>query len=192
MACPCGSRGHEPGRLHALALSLFFPRATMDESPFRFVVVDDPVQSMDPAKVDGLARVLEEAAATRQVVVFTYDDRLPEAVRRLGIDATILEVSREKARRLSSDRRSRRSSGTSRTPAPWFTRRICRTRSRAASFQASVGWRSKPAASKRRGDVESGAASRMRRSKTRSARSRGSQASRRSHSSTIRHAGVRC
>ena len=82
------------GELHALALSLFFPRATMDESPFRFVVVDDPVQSMDPAKVDGLARVLEEAAATRQVVVFTHDDRLPEAVRRLGIDATILEVSR--------------------------------------------------------------------------------------------------
>lgn len=82
------------GELHALALSLFFPRAMLDESPFRFVVVDDPVQSMDPAKVDGLARVLERAAATRQVVVFTHDDRLPEAVRRLGIDATILEVSR--------------------------------------------------------------------------------------------------
>lgn len=82
------------GELHALALSLFFPRATMEESPFRFVVVDDPVQSMDPAKVDGLARVLEDAAATRQVVVFTHDDRLPEAVRRLGIEATILEVSR--------------------------------------------------------------------------------------------------
>ena len=82
------------GELHALALSLFFPRATMDESPFRFVVVDDPVQSMDPAKVDGLARVLEDAAKTRQVVVFTHDDRLPEAVRRLGIDARILEVSR--------------------------------------------------------------------------------------------------
>ena len=82
------------GELHALALSLFFPRATMEESPFRFVVVDDPVQSMDPAKVDGLARVLEDAARTRQVVVFTHDDRLPEAVRRLGIDARILEVSR--------------------------------------------------------------------------------------------------
>lgn len=82
------------GELHALALSLFFPRATLDESPFRFVVVDDPVQSMDPAKVDGLARVLEDAANTRQVIVFTHDDRLPEAVRRLGIDARIIEVSR--------------------------------------------------------------------------------------------------
>ena len=46
------------GELHALALSLFIPRATLPESPFRFVVIDDPVQSMDPARVDGLARVL--------------------------------------------------------------------------------------------------------------------------------------
>ena len=46
------------GELHALALSLFVPRATLPESPFRFIVVDDPVQSMDPARVDGLARVV--------------------------------------------------------------------------------------------------------------------------------------
>lgn len=82
------------GELHSLALSLFFPRATLQESPFRFIVIDDPVQSMDPAKVDGLARVLERAAKTRQVIVFTHDDRLPEAVRRLGIEASIVEVSR--------------------------------------------------------------------------------------------------
>jgi recombinational DNA repair ATPase RecF len=82
------------GELHALALSLFLPRATLPESPFRFVVIDDPVQSMDPARVDGLARVLDAVAMERQVVVFTHDDRLPDAVRRLGITATILEVSR--------------------------------------------------------------------------------------------------
>jgi hypothetical protein len=82
------------GELHSLALSLFFPRATLPESPFRFVVIDDPVQSMDPSKVDGLARVLERAARSRQVIVFTHDDRLYEAVRRLGIAATVLEVTR--------------------------------------------------------------------------------------------------
>ena len=82
------------GELHAIALSLFLPRATLDESPFRFVVIDDPVQSMDPARVDGLAQVLESVARTRQVIVFTHDDRLPEAVRRLGIDAVVLEVTR--------------------------------------------------------------------------------------------------
>lgn len=82
------------GELHALALALFLPRATMPASPFRFLVLDDPVQAMDPAKVDGLVNVLTELAATRQVVVFTHDDRLPAAVRRMALDARILEVSR--------------------------------------------------------------------------------------------------
>jgi hypothetical protein len=82
------------GELHSLALSLFIPRATLPESPFRFIVVDDPVQSMDPARVDGLARVLQSAAKDRQVVVFTHDDRLPESVRRLGIAAVVVEVTR--------------------------------------------------------------------------------------------------
>jgi hypothetical protein len=82
------------GELHSLALSLFVPRATLPESPFRFVVIDDPVQSMDPARVDGLARVLEGASADRQLVVFTHDDRLPEAVRRLDVAADIVEVTR--------------------------------------------------------------------------------------------------
>jgi recombinational DNA repair ATPase RecF len=85
------------GELHSLALSLFVPRATLPESPFRFIVIDDPVQSMDPARVDGLARVLENASADRQVVVFTHDDRLPEAVRRLDIAAEIIEVTRREA-----------------------------------------------------------------------------------------------
>jgi hypothetical protein len=49
---------------------------------------------MDPARVDGLARVLETASADRQVLVFTHDDRLPEAVRRLDIAAEIVEVTR--------------------------------------------------------------------------------------------------
>jgi recombinational DNA repair ATPase RecF len=82
------------GELHAMALSLFLPRATLPESPFRFVVIDDPVQSMDPARVDGLARVLDDVAKQRQVIVFTHDDRLPESARRLGIDAHVIEVTR--------------------------------------------------------------------------------------------------
>lgn len=82
------------GELHAMALSLFLPRATLPESPFRFVVIDDPVQSMDPSRVDGLARVLDEVARSRQLVVFTHDDRLRESVRRLGIDARVIELTR--------------------------------------------------------------------------------------------------
>lgn len=85
------------GELHALALALFLPRATASASPFRFVVLDDPVQAMDPAKVDGLVSCLLELARTRQVVVFSHDDRFASAVRRSPRDVPvkILEVSRE-------------------------------------------------------------------------------------------------
>jgi recombinational DNA repair ATPase RecF len=84
------------GELHAMLLSLFLPRLTLDESPFGFLVVDDPVQAMDPAKVDGLARVLHEVAQKRQVIVLTHDARLPEAIRRLQLDATVYEVARQR------------------------------------------------------------------------------------------------
>lgn len=88
------------GELHALALSLFLPRAMLDESPFGFLIIDDPVQSMDPLRVDGLARVLGDVASTHQVVVFTHDDRLPAAIRRLDVPATILEVHRSSGSRV--------------------------------------------------------------------------------------------
>jgi RecF/RecN/SMC N terminal domain len=82
------------GELQALGLAVFLPRACADASPFRFLLIDDPVHSMDPAKVDGLAQVLADLAATRQVIVFTHDNRLPDAIRRLEISATIWEVTR--------------------------------------------------------------------------------------------------
>lgn len=82
------------GEVNALALSVFLPRATADASPLRFVVIDDPVQAMDPSKVDGMAKVFTDAAATRQVVVFTHDDRLPAAIRQLDLPARIVQVTR--------------------------------------------------------------------------------------------------
>ncbi len=82
------------GEVNALALSVFLPRATAAKSALRFVVIDDPVQAMDPAKVAGLARVLADVARTHQVVVFTHDDRLPAAVRDLRLTARVLQVQR--------------------------------------------------------------------------------------------------
>jgi hypothetical protein len=108
------------GELHALGLALFLPRATSAESPFGFVVIDDPVQSMDPATVDGLARVLSSAAASRQVVVFTHDDRLPAALRQLQLPAAVWAVTR----RERSWSRSRRS--TTRSRSIWTTPRPSR------------------------------------------------------------------
>lgn len=82
------------GELHSLALSLFLPRATHAVSPFGFLLIDDPVQSMDPTKVEGLARVLDACAHDRQVIVFTHDTRLQQAIEHLGIAATVLRVTR--------------------------------------------------------------------------------------------------
>lgn len=82
------------GELNSLALALFIPRVTSDQSPFRFLILDDPVQAMDPTKVEGLAAVLAELAKTRQVIVFSHDDRLAQAVRRLPVTPTVLSVRR--------------------------------------------------------------------------------------------------
>ena len=84
------------GELHALALALFLPRATAASSPFRFVVLDDPIQAMDPAKIDGFVQVLSEIAETHQVIVFSHDDRLASTIRETGTDARLIEVVREK------------------------------------------------------------------------------------------------
>lgn len=83
------------GELHALALALFLPRATSASSPFRFVVLDDPIQAMDPAKIDGFVQVLSEIARTHQVIVFSHDDRLASTIRETGTDARLIEVIRE-------------------------------------------------------------------------------------------------
>ncbi|MFD4942090.1 AAA family ATPase [Streptomyces sp. NPDC058409] len=82
------------GELHSLALSLFLPRAVAADSPFGFVVIDDPVQSMDPAKVNGLAKVLHGLGESRQVVVFTHDTRLQRAFTNQELPVTVLEVER--------------------------------------------------------------------------------------------------
>jgi recombinational DNA repair ATPase RecF len=92
---PAGALGvMSQGELNSLALSLFLPRASLPVSPFGFVIVDDPVQAMDPARVEGLARVLQETAKQRQVVVFTHDTRLFDAIKRLQIEAETWEVMR--------------------------------------------------------------------------------------------------
>ncbi|BCO37706.1 recombinase RecF [Mycobacterium heckeshornense] len=88
------------GELHALALALFIPRATAAASPFRFIVLDDPIQAMDPAKIDGFVQLLSELAKTRQVVVFSHDDRLASVIRETGVDARMIEVVREAGSRI--------------------------------------------------------------------------------------------
>lgn len=82
------------GELHSLALSVFLPTLMRPESPFGFAVIDDPVQTMDEYAVDGLAEVLRDVAEELQVIVFTHDKRLIEALRNQDIDHTLINVTR--------------------------------------------------------------------------------------------------
>lgn len=82
------------GELQALALAIFIPRAASPESPFRFLVFDDPIQAMDPSKIDGFLSVLTDLAKDRQVIVLTHDNRLPAAIRSSQASARIIEVTR--------------------------------------------------------------------------------------------------
>ena len=82
------------GELHSMALSVFLPTMTRPGSPFGFAVIDDPVQVMDEHAVGGLAEVLRDAAKDLQLIVFTHDKRLLEALRWQGIDYTQINVTR--------------------------------------------------------------------------------------------------
>ena len=89
------------GELHALALALFLPRATALKSPFRFVVLDHPIQAMDPAKIDGFVQVLSEIAVKPiRSLVFSTTDRLASVIRETGVDARMVEVVREAGSRV--------------------------------------------------------------------------------------------
>jgi hypothetical protein len=82
------------GELHALGLAMFLARSSRPNNPFGFLMIDDPVQALDRFKVDGLAEVLGGLARTRQVIVFTHDDRLADAMDRLQIPVRVLAVAR--------------------------------------------------------------------------------------------------
>ncbi len=82
------------GELHALALALFVPRALIDDSPFGFVLIDDPIHALDEIKIDGLAEVLHEIGCSRQVVVFTHDSRLESALEALDLPAEVVRLER--------------------------------------------------------------------------------------------------
>ena len=83
------------GEFQALALSICLPRTLVEGNPFGFLLLDDPVQAMDTETVEGLASVLAEVGRHRQLIVFTHDTRLSDALRRLGLAATIRTINRD-------------------------------------------------------------------------------------------------
>jgi recombinational DNA repair ATPase RecF len=146
------------GELHALALSLFLPRATLAESPFRFLVIDDPVQSMDPARVDGLARVLEQPPPTARS---SSSPTTTASRNRCDGSRSTPASSKSPAgstRWSRSARASTRSAGRWRMLAPWPSPRTSPPRPPAGSCPACAAWPSRPAATRSCGAATSPAA----------------------------------
>ncbi|MBB5997930.1 recombinational DNA repair ATPase RecF [Streptomonospora salina] len=83
------------GEFQALALSICLPRTMVPDNPFGFLLLDDPVQAMDTETVEGLAAVLAEVGRHRQLIVFTHDTRLSDALYRLGLPADIRRIQRD-------------------------------------------------------------------------------------------------
>lgn len=71
-----GVRVLSTGQRNALSLATYLPRSAQLASPFRFLVLDDPIQAFDGSRVNYLAVRLAEIAKRNQVVVFTHDERL--------------------------------------------------------------------------------------------------------------------
>ncbi|MET7948467.1 hypothetical protein [Micromonospora sp. NPDC005324] len=82
------------GQRNALSLATYLPRATQPESPFGFLILDDPIHAFDTWRVRYLARHLITLAERFQVVVFTHDDRLWRELRGLGAMPTHIRMDR--------------------------------------------------------------------------------------------------
>jgi hypothetical protein len=72
------------GQRNALSLATYFPRAAQPQSPFGFLVLDDPVQSFDSWRVRYLADHLRKVAERYQVIVMSHDERLWSELHRYG------------------------------------------------------------------------------------------------------------
>lgn len=93
--CRCRRVGGDEHRRTARARArLVHPARHPAREPVPVHRARRPGPGHGPSKIDGFVTVLAELAATRQVVVFSHDDRLPEAVRRLAGNARIIEVTR--------------------------------------------------------------------------------------------------
>jgi hypothetical protein len=92
-----GADGHavlSTGQRNALSLATYLPRATQDASPFRFLVLDDPIHALDDWRVRYLARHLAGLADRYQIILFTHDDRLWHALKARGLRPTHLRLNR--------------------------------------------------------------------------------------------------
>ena len=134
------------GELHALALSLFIPRATLPESPFRFIVIDDPYSRWIPRAWTGSRACWRARRPTARSWCSRTTTGWP---RRCGASTSPPTWSRSPAARArwsSCAARSTRSGATWRMRWRWPARRSCPRPRPRTWCRASAGWRWRPCA----------------------------------------------
>jgi hypothetical protein len=118
------------GQRNALSLATYLPRATQPESPFGFLILDDPIHAFDTGRVRYLAQHLMTLAERFQVVVFTHDDRLWRELRGLRRPGPGTGRSRYARKRRTAARHQPCAAGAGRGPAAVQVARRATTRAR--------------------------------------------------------------
>jgi DNA repair exonuclease SbcCD ATPase subunit len=69
------------GNLNALALSIFLALAESQDSPFNFLIFDDPSQSLGSAEKEEFCKILNEIAQQRSLIISTMDKEFYEKLK---------------------------------------------------------------------------------------------------------------
>jgi len=72
----CFSEAH----MNSLGLSLYFPQRVDYNPEWEFVMLDDPVQSMDDDHTNQLIDILKEKSETKQVIILTHSSKFREDI----------------------------------------------------------------------------------------------------------------
>lgn len=73
----CFSEAH----MNSLGLSLYFPQRVDYNPEWEFVMLDDPVQSMDDDHTNQLIDILKEKSETKQIIILTHSSKFREDIK---------------------------------------------------------------------------------------------------------------
>jgi len=77
----CFSEAH----INSLGLSLYFPQRVDFNPKWEFIILDDPVQSMDDDHANQLIDILKEKVKAKQVIILTHSNKLRKDIKsRIG------------------------------------------------------------------------------------------------------------
>ena len=82
------------GQLNKVAIILLLAMAKQSSSPFEFIILDDPSQSLDYAGKEQLAKLLLHFSKTKQVIVSTMDKEFAELLQKIEPNAVVYKFKK--------------------------------------------------------------------------------------------------